>query len=61
MQQEDFIVETIFGIFIIEDFGDAEYDVATNMLDSNFYYHIPKGLSEVEVQNYFEELKSIEE
>ena len=40
--QEDFIVETVFGLFIIEDFGDKDYDVATNLADSDQYYHIPK-------------------
>ena len=31
---EDFIVKTVFGFFIIEDYGDEDYDVATNIADS---------------------------
>lgn len=58
--QEDFIVETVFGFFIIEDFGDKDYDVATNLADSDHYYHIPKNLSESEIQRYFIELKEAE-
>jgi hypothetical protein len=58
--QEDFIVETVFGFFIIEDFGDKDYDVATNLADSDQYYHIPKMLSESEIQRYFIELKEVE-
>lgn len=58
--QEDFIVETVFGLFIIEDFGDKDYDVATNLADSDQYYHIPKRLSESEIQRYFIELKEVE-
>lgn len=57
---EDFIVKTIIGTYIIEDYGDNDYDVATNLSDSDIFYHIPKGLSEKEVQKYFEELKEIE-
>ena len=60
LNMEDFIVKTIIGIYIIEDYGDNDYDVATNLSDSNIFYHIPKGLSEKEVQQYFEELKEIE-
>ena len=55
---EDFIVETVFGTFIIEDYGDEEYDVATNLVDSGHYYHIPKGMTKVEIQNYFNELEA---
>ena len=57
---KDFIVKTIIGTYIIEDYGDNDYDVATNLSDSDIFYHIPKGLSEKEVQKYFEELKEIE-
>ncbi len=57
---EDFVVETVMGLFIIEDFGDTDCDVATNLSDSDIYYHIPKGLSESEIQNYFVELNEIE-
>lgn len=57
---EDFIVKTIIGTYIIEDYGDNDYDVATNLSDSNIFYHIPKGLSEKEIQQYFEELKEFE-
>lgn len=57
---EDFIVNTVFGTFIIEDFGDKSYDVTTNMSDSDFYYHIPKGLSESEIQEYFENIADLE-
>lgn len=57
---EDFIVKTIIGTYIIEDYGDKDYDVATNLSDSNIFYHIPKGLAETEIQEYFEELKEIE-
>ena len=59
LNMEDFIVKTIIGTYIIEDYGDNDYDVATNLSDSNIFYHIPKGLSEKEVQHYFEELKEI--
>lgn len=58
--QEDFVVETVFGFFIIEDYGDKDYDVATNLADSDHYYHIPKNLSESEIQKYFIELKEVE-
>lgn len=57
---EDFIVKTVLGTFIIEDFGDEDYYVATNMSDSDFYYHIPKGLSESEIQEYFEGIYNLE-
>ena len=57
---EDFIVKTILGTFIIEDFGDESYDVATNMSDSDFYYHIPTGLSESDIKEYFEEIYNLE-
>ena len=60
LNMEDFIVKTIIGTYIIEDYGDDDYDVATNLSDSNIFYHIPKGLSEKEIQQYFEELKEIE-
>lgn len=60
LNMEDFIVKTIIGSYIIEDYGDNDYDVATNLSDSNIFYHIPKGLSEKEVEQYFEELKEIE-
>lgn len=60
LNMEDFIVKTIIGTYIIEDYGDNDYDVATNLSDSNIFYHIPKGLSEKEVQQYFEKLKEIE-
>ena len=58
---EDIIVKKVLGTFIIEDYGDSEYDVATNMFDSDCYYHIPKGLSEVEIQNLFKEMKDCED
>jgi hypothetical protein len=57
---EDFIVKTVLGTFIIEDFGDEDYEVATNISDSDFYYHIPKGLSEREIQEYFEDIHNLE-
>lgn len=57
---EDFIVKTVLGTFIIEDFGDEDYNVATNISDSDFYYHIPKGLSESEIQEYFENIADLE-
>ena len=57
---EDFIVKTVLGTFIIENFGDEDYDVATNISDSDFYYHIPKGLSESEIQEYFEDIDDLE-
>lgn len=53
---EDFIVKTIFGTFIIEDCGDKDYDVATNIADSDQHYHIPKGLTEYEIQRHFLEI-----
>jgi hypothetical protein len=58
---EDFIVDTVLGTFIIEDYGDAGYDVATSITDSDCFYHIQKGLSEVEIQNLFKELKDLED
>ena len=58
---EDFIVQTVLGTFIIEDYGDSDYDVATNISDCDCYYHIPKGLSEVEIQNLFKEMKDLED
>ena len=57
---EDFIVNTVLGTFIIEDFGDKSYDVATNISDSDCYYHIPKRLSESEIQEYFEDIADLE-
>ncbi len=57
---EDFIIKTALGFFIIEDYGDKDYDVATNIADSDHYYHIPKGLSESEIQMYFNELEEVE-
>jgi hypothetical protein len=58
---EDFIVDTVQGTFIIEDYGDSEYDVATSISDSDYFYHIQKGLSEVEIQNLFKEIKDLED
>jgi hypothetical protein len=58
---EDFIVDTVQGTFIIEDYGDSEYDVATSISDSDCFYHIQKGLSEVEIQNLFKEIKDLED
>ena len=58
---EDFIVDTVLGTFIIEDYGDSEYDVATCISDSECFYHIQKGLSEVEIQNLFKEIKDLED
>jgi hypothetical protein len=58
---EDMIVDTVFGTFIVEDYGDAGYDVATNLTDSDCYYHIPKGLSKEEVKELFVELKELED
>ena len=57
---EDFIVKTVFGTFIIEDCGDKDYDIAISNADSNHYYHIPKGLSESEIQRYFMEIEESE-
>ena len=57
---ENFIVKTVLGTFIIEDFGYKDYDVATNISDSDFYYHIPKGLTEYEIQKYFEDIYNLE-
>ena len=54
-------VKTVLGYFIIEDYGDKDYDVATNIADSDHYYHIPKNLSEYEIQRYFIEIKELEE
>lgn len=56
---KEFIVKTVLGTFIIENF-DADFDIATNISDSNFYYHIPKGLSESEIQEYFEDIYNLE-
>ena len=58
---ENFIVKTVFGFFIIEDYGDEDYDVATNIADSDHNYHIPKNLSAYEIQRYFYEIKELEE
>ena len=58
---EDFIIKTALGFFIIEDYGDKDYDVATNIADSDHYYHIPKRSSESEIQRYFLEILELEE
>lgn len=58
---EDMIVQTVLGTFIIEYYGDDGYDLATNISDSNCFYHIQKGLSEVEIQNLFKEMKDLED
>lgn len=58
---EDKIIDTSIGTFIIEDYGDKDYDVATNIMDGQHYYHIPKGLSEQEVKDFFVELAEFEE
>ena len=58
---EDMIVQTVLGTFIIEDYGDAGYDLATNISDSDCFYHIQKGLSEVEIQNLIKEMKDLED
>lgn len=55
------IVQTVLGTFIIEDYGDAGYDLATNISDSNCFYRIQKGLSVVEIQNLFKEMKDLED
>ena len=57
----DMIVDTVLGTFIIEDYGDAGYDVATNITDSDCFYHIPKGLSEMEIVMLFKEMKDLED
>jgi hypothetical protein len=56
---EDRIVNTVFGAFIIENFGD-DYDIATNLNDNNHYYHIPKDLTEQNLQLYFKQLRDFE-
>ena len=58
---ENMIVKTVLGTFIIEDYGNSEYDVATSISDSDCFYHIQKGLSEVEIQNLFKEIKDFED
>jgi hypothetical protein len=58
---KDMIVKTVLGTFIIEDYGDADYNIATSISDSDCFYHIQKGLSEVEIQNLFKEMKDIED
>jgi hypothetical protein len=58
---ENFIIKTALGFFIIEDCGDKDYDVATNIADSDHYYHIPKGLSKSEIQRHFLEIAELEE
>ena len=50
---EDFIIKTALGFFIIEDYGDKDYDVATNIADSDHYYHIPKGLRSLKFKDTF--------
>jgi hypothetical protein len=58
---ENMTVKTVLGTFIIENYGDSEYDVATNISDSDCFYHIQKGLTEVEIQNLFKEMKDFED
>ena len=57
----DMIVDTVLGTFIIEDYGDVCYDVATSLSDSDCFYHIPKGLSEMEIEMLFKEMKDLED
>lgn len=56
---EDRIIDTVLGTFIIENFGD-NYDVATNLMDGQHFYHIPKGLSEQEIKEHFKKLSEFE-
>lgn len=58
---EDRIINTVIGTYIIEDYGDKDYDVATNIMDGQHFYRIPKGLSEQEVKDFFVELAEFEE
>ena len=56
---EDRIIDTVLGTFIIENFGD-NYDVATNLMDGQHFYHIPKGLSDQEIKKHFKKLSEFE-
>ena len=56
---EDKIIDTVLGTFIIENFGD-NYDVATNLMDGQHFYRIPKGLSEQEIKEHFKKLSEFE-
>lgn len=58
---ENKIVDTILGTFIIEEYKNVDYAVATNLIDRDYYYHIPKGLSEMEIKTLFEEIKDLED
>jgi hypothetical protein len=58
---ENMIVQTVLGTFVIEDYGDAGYDVATSIADSDCFYHIQKGMTEVEIQSLFKEMKDLED
>lgn len=52
---EDRIIDTVLGTFIIEDFGD-NYDVATDLMDGQHFYRIPKGLSDQEIKELLKKL-----
>ena len=55
---EDRVIDTVLGTFIIENFGD-NYDVATNIMDGQHFYRIPKGLSEQGIKEHFKTLQYI--
>lgn len=54
------IIDTIFGKFKIEPF-DQDYNIAVNVGDEDFYYNVPKGMSDEGIQEYFKELADFEE
>ena len=56
---EDRVIDTVLGTFIIENFGD-NYDVATNLMDGQHFYRIPKGLSEQGIKEHFKKLSEFD-
>ena len=54
------IVETCFGKFVIEQIVSNKYDMAVSVGDKNFFYYIPKGLTDEGIKDHFEELAEFE-
>ena len=56
-KQNNRIVSTCFGDFeILENEG-----IAVSVSDDEFYYNIPKGMTDKEIQDYFLELHEFEQ
>lgn len=49
------LVDTCFGVFKVED------GKATSLTDARFYYNIPSGMRDEDIQAYFELLMEYEE